>query len=245
MSIPKMGALAVSISLRRSAATVCSRSSVCFRAEMSWPTPTTPIIVPLASLLVAAFSNTSTRSPSFVYSGNSKLAVSCPFKASSRTLLTDCLYSSLMKSSTSMRPIATSFSNPVISAAFWFHSLMCPFTSIPKMGALAVSISLRRSLATEISSVSIAFFSVISWPTATTPTNVPPESMRGVAFSKICTARPSFAYRGTSKLEMASPFIALLNRACIGARISGVMKSVIISRPSISSLLYPVSSAAL
>eukprot|EP00959_Pyramimonas_sp_CCMP1952_P131568 2751181-Pyramimonas_sp.AAC.1 len=60
---------------------------------MSCPTPTTPTMLPAVSRRVVAFSSTSTRSSSFVKSGNSKLAVSSPCSALSSTALTAVLYS--------------------------------------------------------------------------------------------------------------------------------------------------------
>ena len=45
------------------------------------------------------------------------------------------------------RPKVSSFRKPVISAVLLFHSFTFPSASIPKIGALAVSTSCRRSIA--------------------------------------------------------------------------------------------------
>ena len=87
-----------------------------------------------------------------------------------------------MKSRTSERPITSSLEKPVISTALRFHSLTLPSASMPKMGALAVSISSVRSLATRDSSACDWLIAVMSWPTPTTPTMAPlaSQTRRGV-----------------------------------------------------------------
>ena len=52
-----------------------------------------------------------------------------------------------MKSLTRLRPITSSLLKPVIWAALRFHSLTSPLSSMPKMGAFAVSTSMLKSLA--------------------------------------------------------------------------------------------------
>jgi len=91
VSTPKIGALAKSI--RR----VYSLSWAS-RPVMSCPIPTTPITLPCSSRRVVALRRTSKRTPALVIRGNSKLAVSSPCKASSRTACTAVLNSSVMNS---------------------------------------------------------------------------------------------------------------------------------------------------
>jgi hypothetical protein len=55
-----------------------------------------------------------------------------------------------MKSETSGLFQASVLEKPVISIVFSFHSLTLPWTSIPKIGALAVSTSWRSSVALEM-----------------------------------------------------------------------------------------------
>ena len=73
--MPMMGALALSMSSRRSAASRETRVSASLRSVMSCPTPTTPTIPPDASRRVVALSSTSTRSPFFLKRGKVKLSV--------------------------------------------------------------------------------------------------------------------------------------------------------------------------
>mmetsp|Transcript_75067 Transcript_75067/g.207046 ORF Transcript_75067/g.207046 Transcript_75067/m.207046 type:complete len:204 (+) Transcript_75067:195-806(+) len=169
VSTPKMGALAVSMSRDRSSAMRCCSAISERSSEMSWPTPITPVTSPSAPRRVVAFSRISRRWPSLVNNGNSKLAVSWPESAMVRTLFTSCRYSRVMKDSTNGLPTVCSLSHPDVAAAFWFHSVTQPLVSIPKMGALAVSIKRVRSSATRLLSFIAWRKFVISCPTPTTP----------------------------------------------------------------------------
>ena len=80
-STPKMGAFAFSI--KRVYSCCCERNCV-----MSCPMPITPVISSRLSWREVALSSTSTRLPSLVISGNSKLAVSSPVSALSKTAFT-------------------------------------------------------------------------------------------------------------------------------------------------------------
>mmetsp|Transcript_74528 Transcript_74528/g.199259 ORF Transcript_74528/g.199259 Transcript_74528/m.199259 type:complete len:244 (-) Transcript_74528:283-1014(-) len=129
---------------------------------MSCPTPMTPTIAPVTSRLVVALSSTSTRLLSLVNKGNSKLDFSTPCKALSRTSRTDALNSSVMYTSTRSLPITSCLEKPVISTDLLFHSLTSPLASMPKMGALAVSMKDCSSWATLVFSSSICLRSVMS-----------------------------------------------------------------------------------
>eukprot|EP00976_Prorocentrum_cordatum_P042940 870308-Prorocentrum_minimum.AAC.2 len=67
-----------------------------------------------------------------------------------------------MNSSTRFLPITSAWENFVISADLLFHSLTRPSLSMPKMGALAVLMSVLRSFATRSSSNSAFLRSVMS-----------------------------------------------------------------------------------
>ena len=68
-----------------------------------------------------------------------------------------------MKVETSGLPNVSSFVKPVISAVLSFHSFTMPFTSMPKMGALAWSMSWRVSSATAASFERSLKVSQIEW----------------------------------------------------------------------------------
>mmetsp|Transcript_57028 Transcript_57028/g.131188 ORF Transcript_57028/g.131188 Transcript_57028/m.131188 type:complete len:210 (-) Transcript_57028:824-1453(-) len=68
-----------------------SKSRAARISVMSCPMPTTPITLPCSSRREVAFSRISTRLPSLVISGKSKLAVSTPRSALSSTLCTEVL----------------------------------------------------------------------------------------------------------------------------------------------------------
>mmetsp|Transcript_98990 Transcript_98990/g.255936 ORF Transcript_98990/g.255936 Transcript_98990/m.255936 type:complete len:201 (+) Transcript_98990:1229-1831(+) len=181
-STPKIGALAVSIRRDRSSATrscslVISRISV-----ISCPTPITPVTSPSGPRLVVALSRIIRRSPSFVKSGNSKLAVSLPFSAASRTSLTETLNSSVMKFATRDFPIASRLEKPSKAEALAFHSETLPSVSMPKIGAFAVSMRRMRSSATRLDSAITWFSVVMSCPTAIAPMMLPCASRLAVAF---------------------------------------------------------------
>mmetsp|Transcript_20629 Transcript_20629/g.51609 ORF Transcript_20629/g.51609 Transcript_20629/m.51609 type:complete len:201 (-) Transcript_20629:1282-1884(-) len=183
-STPKIGALAVSMSRERSSAMrscspVISRISV-----MSCPTPITPVTSPSGPRLVVAFRRMTFFSPLLVKRGNSKLAVSLPIKASRNTALTESLNSSVMKFPTKDFPMVSLLGNPSKLDAFAFHSVTLPWTSMPKMGALAVSINLIKSSATRLDSAITWFNSVMSCPTPTTPVILPLASRRVVALRR-------------------------------------------------------------
>ncbi len=71
LSIPKIGAFAVSINLLNSFATDSETVRSLSNSVISCPTPSTPVIFPLKLRRVLEFSNTITRAPSFANSGNS------------------------------------------------------------------------------------------------------------------------------------------------------------------------------
>mmetsp|Transcript_10966 Transcript_10966/g.20656 ORF Transcript_10966/g.20656 Transcript_10966/m.20656 type:complete len:374 (-) Transcript_10966:1076-2197(-) len=245
LSIPMMGALALSISARRSLATRSSSPSAFLRSVMSWPTPTTPTMLPSASRRVVAFRSTSTRSLLLVKRGNSKLADSLPCSALSKTAFTAVLYSDVMKSSTRLRPSTSALAYLVISAALMFHSLTSPLLSNPKMGALAVLINTRRSSAMRSISASAFLRSVMSCPTPTTPTMLPTASRRVVAFRSTSTRVWFFVNSGNSKLAVTCPRRALSSTRFTDLRYFAVMNSSTRLRPNTSSLLYSVMSRAM
>ena len=116
-----------------------------------------------------------------------------PFIAWSSSARTEARNSSLMAgASTSRWPFISAAVYPVTSAALLFHSLMCPSTSTPRMGALADSMSILRSLATRPSSALPALSSVMSCPTPTTPTISLFASRRVAALSRISTRCEAF-----------------------------------------------------
>ncbi len=197
-SMPKIGAFAVSMNWVNSAAMRSDSSWAILASVISWPTPMTPIILPSTSRRVVALSHTSTRLPSLVYKGNSKFEDSIPWSAFSSTALTDALYSSVIKSRTKSCPSTSSFLNPVILAAVWFHSLIRPSASMPKIGAFAVSMNWVNSAAMRSDSSWAILASVISWPTPMTPIILPSTSRRVVALSNTLTRVPSLVYKGNS-----------------------------------------------
>ena len=79
-----------------------------------------------------------------------------------------------------------------MACALRFHSLTLPSLSMPKIGALAVSISSVRSSATRRCSACALFIAVMSCPTPTTPTIDPDASRRVVALSSTSTRSPDF-----------------------------------------------------
>mmetsp|Transcript_30644 Transcript_30644/g.78055 ORF Transcript_30644/g.78055 Transcript_30644/m.78055 type:complete len:202 (+) Transcript_30644:206-811(+) len=198
VSTPKIGALALSMSRDRSS-TMRSCSLVISRISvMSCPTPITPVTSPFGPRRVVALSRISLRCPNLVNSGNSKLAASSPIKAASRTFFTDSLNSSVMKFATRSLPMVSARLKPSRVEALAFHSVTLPCTSMPKMGALAVSMSLVRSSATRLASAMTCFSSVISCPTPTTPSVLPSASQRAVALSSTVYCLPCFETRGSS-----------------------------------------------
>ena len=92
-----------------------------------------------------------------------------------------------MYCSTSRTPITSSLLKPVISTDLRFHSLTSPSASMPKIGALAVSIISLRSVATRESSASVRLGMVMSCPTPTTPMTLPAESLRPESVTSTCT----------------------------------------------------------
>eukprot|EP00972_Heterocapsa_arctica_P068699 10151772-Heterocapsa_arctica.AAC.1 len=77
------------MSLVRSSATRRDSAMARFKAVISWPTPTTPMMEPLPSWRDVAFRSTVYRSPNLESSGNSKFAVSLPRSASPSTADTE------------------------------------------------------------------------------------------------------------------------------------------------------------
>mmetsp|Transcript_72641 Transcript_72641/g.210274 ORF Transcript_72641/g.210274 Transcript_72641/m.210274 type:complete len:213 (+) Transcript_72641:316-954(+) len=197
-STPKIGAFALSINRERSSAMrICSLviSRICV---MSWPTPITPVISPSGPLRVVAFRRMSRRSPLFVNKGNSKLAVSVPNKAELSTWLTDSRNSCVMKPDTRFLPMASILLYPSKLDALAFHSETLPCTSMPKIGAFAVSMRRVRSSAMRWARSEAVLISVMSCPTPTTPIMSPFASLRAVAFSRMSRCSPAFVKRGSS-----------------------------------------------
>mmetsp|Transcript_15642 Transcript_15642/g.38387 ORF Transcript_15642/g.38387 Transcript_15642/m.38387 type:complete len:368 (-) Transcript_15642:1079-2182(-) len=157
LSMPKIGAFAVSMSRRRSRTTRYKSPSAFFRSVIFCTYPVMPEILPWPSRRGMALRSTSMRSWSLVKSGNSKADVSCPCSALSSTRFTCTRFSGRMSSSTKSRPITSSLLNPTTSAALRFHSLTRPDRSMPKTGAFAESSITRR-----YESSSATFRSVVS-----------------------------------------------------------------------------------
>ena len=231
---------------RAFAAAICA-FSMSFFPVISWPTITTPTTSPFALWRVVALRESSTLVPLREYRGSSKLFDSMPFSAWVNTCLTLPLNSSLIAAaSTRVWPNISWAVYPVISAAFLFHSVIKPFTSIPKMGAFADSINIFRSFATRANSALPALSSVMSWPTPTTPTISLFASRLVAAFNKISTRSdasfpfvPAFVYNGNSKLAVSFPFSALSSTSTTDGRSSGRINSSS-RRPTTSHLLLPV-----
>mmetsp|Transcript_12812 Transcript_12812/g.25501 ORF Transcript_12812/g.25501 Transcript_12812/m.25501 type:complete len:237 (+) Transcript_12812:709-1419(+) len=212
---------------------------------MSRQTAMTPITLPLRSRRVVAFSSISTRFFSLVKRGNSKLAASRPFRAPSNILFRDARCSSVMKSCTRFRPSTSWLENPVISAAFLFHSLTVPLASMPNMTAFAQSINASSSWATRVCSSITIFVSVMSSPDPMTPTILPSTSRRGVTFKIISTWSKSLVKTGNSKFLASCPFRAPSITFLTDARYSSVTNFSTKFCPSASSLENPVIAAAL
>mmetsp|Transcript_27410 Transcript_27410/g.72807 ORF Transcript_27410/g.72807 Transcript_27410/m.72807 type:complete len:224 (+) Transcript_27410:134-805(+) len=204
-STPKIGALALSMSLDKSSAILSCSLALSRICVMSCPTPMTPVTSLLGPRLVVALINTSRLSPPFVNKAISKLAVSLPINAKERTSLTDCWNSSVMNVFTRSLPIVCSLLKPSKRAAVAFHSVTLPFVSIPKIGALAVSISLPKSSATCLDLATASFNSLMSCPTPTTPVTLPALFRRVVALSNTVYRFPLFDSKGNSKLAVSIP----------------------------------------
>ena len=122
---------------------------------------------------------------------------------------------------TSDGPCTSCLLKPVISTALRFHSLTSPSASMPKMGAFAVSISMRKSLATRDNSIWLLVISVMSWPTPTTPTTLPAASTRGVAFNNTCAIKSGQVKAGgqIQSSQVTKPMVnnsGQLNQAKLG-----------------------------
>mmetsp|Transcript_1379 Transcript_1379/g.3274 ORF Transcript_1379/g.3274 Transcript_1379/m.3274 type:complete len:221 (+) Transcript_1379:1587-2249(+) len=131
-------------------AAVAASASRCFisasrfaRASvMSWPIPTTPMTLSLASRRVVAFKRTSTTWSPEVSKANSKFDVSIPSKAFLKMSDTESLKPSLTNSLMSFSPKTSLAENPVREATHLFQMLTRPSWSTPKIGALAESMRL-------------------------------------------------------------------------------------------------------
>mmetsp|Transcript_34729 Transcript_34729/g.55865 ORF Transcript_34729/g.55865 Transcript_34729/m.55865 type:complete len:380 (+) Transcript_34729:1059-2198(+) len=143
LSMPKIGAFAVSMSSRRSCATRFNSPSAFFRSVMTCRYAARPMMSPFSSRRRDKFSSTSMRSRPLVNSINSKFFGVRPCSASSSAPLTCTRHSGLMKSSTKSCPITSSRLYPTISIALRFHSLIRPSLSMQRIGLLAVSMSSR------------------------------------------------------------------------------------------------------
>ena len=95
-------------------------------------------------------------------------------------------------------PNTSSFLNPVIFSEVWFHSFTSPLLSIPKIGALAVSINCLNSFAIDSDTVLSLSISEISCPTPNTPVILPLASRRVLEFNNTITRSPSFENNGNS-----------------------------------------------
>ena len=190
--MPKMGAFAVSISIFMSSATWVISACACESRVMSCPTPTTPTIVAVG---VHTRRRVEQHLDALAALGEERedevIRRLAGQRASCSTSSTEERCASVMYVLARCCPITSSLEKPVISTALRFHSLTRPPASMPKMGALAVSISSVRSLATRCSSALPAFSSVMSWPTPTTPTVLPSHVRRVVALSSTSTRWPS------------------------------------------------------
>mmetsp|Transcript_89571 Transcript_89571/g.253733 ORF Transcript_89571/g.253733 Transcript_89571/m.253733 type:complete len:216 (+) Transcript_89571:390-1037(+) len=203
LSMPMIGALAVSMMFRNSVATRMASDFCWLSSVMSWPTPMTPVTTLSAPLRVVAFSRISRRLPSLVYSGNSKSMLSSPASALLSTPCTSSRLLSLMKLSTSTLPMVSSLLQPQMRADMRFHSLTWPSVSMPKMGALAVSMTRVRSSAICLLLTMAWRMFVMSWPTPTMPTTFPLASRRGVALSSSSTRLPFLVTSGNSKFAVS------------------------------------------
>mmetsp|Transcript_94054 Transcript_94054/g.210819 ORF Transcript_94054/g.210819 Transcript_94054/m.210819 type:complete len:264 (-) Transcript_94054:212-1003(-) len=198
LSTEMIGAMAVSTMYLNSAARRSASSFCLFNSVMSWPTPITPVTSPFCPWRVVAFSRISRRVPSLVNSGNAKFAVSLPSRAFFRTSPMSSRYSFLMKVSTNGFPSAISLLKPEISSVLRFHSMTRPCVSMPKMGALAVSMSLVKSSATRDRSTMVSRIFVKSWPHATMPAIPPLASRKGPPLIVSTSCLPSLVFRLTS-----------------------------------------------
>mmetsp|Transcript_41324 Transcript_41324/g.128439 ORF Transcript_41324/g.128439 Transcript_41324/m.128439 type:complete len:251 (-) Transcript_41324:242-994(-) len=149
-----------------------------------------------------------------------------------------------MKDSTNGLPIVASRVQPEIPAAFWFHSVTFPFLSMPKIGALAVSMTRVRSSAMRVDWVMASRYFVMSWPTTTTPLTWPSALRRGVAFNKTSICDWSFVRRGNSKLAVSWPSKAWFRTSWTFTLKSSVMNSSTRGLPMVSSFGKPEISAA-
>mmetsp|Transcript_28833 Transcript_28833/g.82786 ORF Transcript_28833/g.82786 Transcript_28833/m.82786 type:complete len:297 (-) Transcript_28833:466-1356(-) len=120
---------------------VISRLISCRMSPMSFPMPTMPVMRPDSSVRTTACNNMSVGLPCFVNIGKSMFDTSAPRAASSNSSWISSRRSGMTNSFTRCRPMASSFSKPVISISLSFHSWMRPSGDIQNMGALADSMS--------------------------------------------------------------------------------------------------------
>mmetsp|Transcript_17448 Transcript_17448/g.47301 ORF Transcript_17448/g.47301 Transcript_17448/m.47301 type:complete len:252 (-) Transcript_17448:2692-3447(-) len=159
---------------------------------ISWPTPITPTISLVLSTRGVAFSKSTATfsvrlsSELSCLSRNSKFDVSVPWRAFSNTSATFSLASgSKRKEPTRLWPIASARGTPEMSVIFAFHSVTLPALSTPKIGALAVSMSLSSSHAVRSALSLFSRKSVMSCPTPTIPMIRPSDPRNGVALIKM------------------------------------------------------------
>mmetsp|Transcript_20628 Transcript_20628/g.51598 ORF Transcript_20628/g.51598 Transcript_20628/m.51598 type:complete len:322 (-) Transcript_20628:3640-4605(-) len=237
LSMPKMGALAVSIRRVKSSATCLASPMTLSNSVMSCPTPTTPMTAPFESRLGVAFNKTVYRLPCLEIKGNSKFAVSSPDKALRSTSWTDLRSSGWMKFCTKFFPMVSSLVYPSMSAAFLFHSVTRPFKSTPNIGAFALSIKRDKSSAMRICSLVLSRICVMSCPTPMTPVTSPSGPRRVVAFSKMSLRSPLLLNNGNSKLAVSWPFNACCKTSFTESLNSSVMKFLTRFLPMVSLLV--------
>mmetsp|Transcript_7332 Transcript_7332/g.22427 ORF Transcript_7332/g.22427 Transcript_7332/m.22427 type:complete len:404 (+) Transcript_7332:295-1506(+) len=211
---------------------------------MSWPTPMTPTMLPLRSRRDVALSSTSTRRLSLVKRGNSKLDFSRPWSALSSTSLTEARNSLVMYTSTRSLPMTSSLEKPVMSAALLFHSFTLPLSSIPKIGALAVSMKVCNCCATRTFSASTRLRSVMSCPTPITPTILPSTPRFDVTLSKmsirlLSASSHPLVITCISKFDVPRPSSALRRTSDTWSWKSGSIRTFTNSFPMTISLVRP------
>mmetsp|Transcript_75066 Transcript_75066/g.207041 ORF Transcript_75066/g.207041 Transcript_75066/m.207041 type:complete len:213 (+) Transcript_75066:674-1312(+) len=205
--MPKIGALAVSISRVKSSATRDLSFMVSRILVRSWPHATMPAIPPRASRKVAPLIVNTSCPPSFVFrfTSNSPRSSSLPLLAFLITSRTTCLQSSPINSSTRGRPSTSSLVYPDIWATLSFHSMHKPFLSMPMIGALAQRMSRAMSSASRFCSAVTRRISVMSWPTPITPVTSPSAPRKAVAFINTSRWSPPLVISGNSKSDDSSP----------------------------------------
>mmetsp|Transcript_41043 Transcript_41043/g.95202 ORF Transcript_41043/g.95202 Transcript_41043/m.95202 type:complete len:239 (-) Transcript_41043:305-1021(-) len=114
---------------------------------------------------------------------------------------------------------------------------------MPKMGALAVSMKLASSSYTRDLSISARLWSVMSCPTATTPTGLPVTSRRVLRAMSTITIRLFLVLIGHSRFDVSIPRSPSLQTVRMDSRAGSATSASQRSRPTTSSLEYPVMEA--